>query len=54
MEEPDSSDPTTGCASCGSLRVAVLSFTPDETLLLCASCRAVSRLAIEEFVPGNF
>jgi len=53
-EEPGSSDPTTGCASCGSLRVAVIRRTPEETLLLCADCRAVSRLAIEEFVPGNF
>ena len=53
-EEPDSSDPTTGCASCGSLRMAVLSSTPAETLLLCASCRAVSKLVIEEFVAGNF
>ncbi len=53
-EEPASSDPTTGCASCGSLRVAVLSSAPDETLLLCANCRAVSKLAIAEFVPGNF
>jgi DNA-directed RNA polymerase subunit RPC12/RpoP len=53
-EEPGSSDPTTGCASCGSLRVAVLSTAPGETLLLCASCRAISRLAIEEFVAGDF
>ncbi len=53
-EEPDSSDPTTGCASCGSLRVAILSFGPDGILLLCANCRAVSKLAIEEFVAGNF
>ena len=53
-EVPDSSDPTTSCASCGSLRVAVLSTAPEETLILCANCRAVSRLAIEEFVPGNF
>jgi DNA-directed RNA polymerase subunit RPC12/RpoP len=53
-KEPDSSDLTTACASCGSLRLAVLSSAPDETLLLCASCRAVSRLAIEEFVPGSF
>jgi hypothetical protein len=53
-QEPDSSDPTTCCASCGSLRLAVLSSTSDETLLLCADCRAISKLLIEEFVPGNF
>ena len=53
VTEPDSSDPTTACASCESLRVAVLSTSSDETLLLCADCRAVSRLLIEEFVPGN-
>ncbi|HYY68214.1 MAG TPA: hypothetical protein VE734_00645 [Terriglobales bacterium] len=53
-EEPGSSDPTTSCASCGSLHMAVLSFTPEETLLVCVDCRAISRLAIEEFVPGNF
>jgi hypothetical protein len=34
--------------------MAVLSSTPDETLLLCTDCHAVSRLLIEEFVPGSF
>jgi len=53
-EEPASSDPTSGCANCGSVRVAVLSSAPDEILLLCANCRALSKLLIEEFVPGNF
>jgi DNA-directed RNA polymerase subunit RPC12/RpoP len=52
--EPDSSAPTTICANCGSLRVAVLSSIPGETLLLCADCRAISKLRVEEFVPGNF
>jgi hypothetical protein len=52
--EPESGEPTTGCASCESLEVAVLSTGEAETLLLCAKCRAVSRLAIEEFAPGNF
>ena len=40
-KEPDSSDPTTGCASCGTLRMAVLSSTADETLLLCANGVAI-------------
>jgi hypothetical protein len=51
-EEPQSGDPTTGCASCESLKVAVLTSSKDETLLLCANCRAVSKLVVEEFVPG--
>lgn len=51
-EEPPSGEPTTGCASCESLRIAVLSSRTDETLLLCAVCHAVSRLVVEEFVPG--
>jgi len=50
--EPQSGEPTTGCASCESLKVAVLSSSQDETLLLCAKCRAVSKLVVEEFVPG--
>jgi hypothetical protein len=53
-EEPLSGEPTTGCANCESLRVAVLTREGDETLLLCADCRAVLKLAIEEFVPGSF
>ena len=53
-EEPASDEPTTGCASCGSLKVAVLRSSPAETLLLCADCEAVSKLVIEEFVPGVF
>ncbi len=51
--EPDSSDPTTACASCESLRVAVLSTSAAETLLLCAKCRAISRLVIENFVAAD-
>jgi hypothetical protein len=50
---PDSSDPTTACAACESLRLAVLSSSSEETLLLCADCRAVSRMAIEEVIAGN-
>ncbi len=53
-EEPPSGEPTTGCANCESLRVAVLSTEGDETLLLCSDCHAVLKLAIEEFVPGTF
>src|SRR5512146_355254 len=51
-EEPQSGEPTTGCAACESLKVAVLSSSDGEILLLCAKCRAISRLAVEEFVPG--
>jgi hypothetical protein len=53
-EEPPSGEPTTGCANCDSLKVAVLSLSPEETLLLCGNCRAVLSLAVEEFVPGAF
>ena len=51
-EEPQSGEPTTGCASCESLKVAVLSASGEDTLLLCANCRAISKLVVEEFVPG--
>jgi len=54
LSEPDSSDPTTGCAQCESLRVGVLSCEDDVTLLICGKCRAVLKLAIENFVPGQF
>jgi transcription elongation factor Elf1 len=53
-KEPDSSDATTSCAHCGSLKVAVLKTSPDETLIICGDCEAVSKLVIEEFVPGVF
>ena len=46
VEEPLSGDPTTACAACDSLRVAVLSTEGGETLMLCANCRQVLRLAI--------
>ena len=52
--EPGSGEPTTGCAACDSLDLAVLRSNADETLLVCGKCRAVLKLAIEEFVPGNF
>ena len=51
-EEPQSGEPTTACASCENLKLAVLSSADGETLLLCANCRAVSKLVVEEFVPG--
>jgi hypothetical protein len=52
--EPESGDPTTGCASCDSLKLAVLRSDVIETLLVCGKCHAVLKLAIEEFVPGSF
>ena len=52
--EPESGEPTTGCAVCESLKLAVLRSDASETLLVCGKCRAVVKLAIEEFVPGNF
>ncbi len=52
--EPESGEPTTGCAACESLNLAVLRSGAAETLLVCGKCRAVLKLAIEEFVPGNF
>lgn len=45
-EAPDSGDPTTACAACESLRVAVLKSDANETLLLCADCRAISKMVI--------
>lgn len=51
-ELPDSSAPTTGCAQCESLRLAVFSSSDAETLLLCGDCGALSRMKIEEFAPG--
>ncbi len=52
LAEPDSSDPTTCCAACESLHIGVLSSNSNETLLLCGNCHAVSKMLIEEFVPG--
>src|SRR5690242_11610271 len=51
--EPASGDPTTACASCESLKIAVLK-RGDETLVVCGRCAAVSRVVIEEFVGGGF
>jgi hypothetical protein len=52
--EPESGDPTTGCASCGSLRMAVLRSSDKETILVCGACHALSKLVVDEFVPGVF
>ena len=52
--EPDSGDPATGCAACDSLNLAVLRSDATETILVCGKCRAVLKLAIEEFVAGTF
>src|SRR4051794_40837888 len=54
IEAPDSTEATTCCASCESLRVTVIKSDEEETLLACGNCHAVSRLVIEEFVPGEF
>jgi hypothetical protein len=51
--EPESGDPTTACAACESLNFAVLS-GGDPPRIVCGKCRAVSRVVIEEFVPGTF
>ena len=53
IDEPASGEPTSGCAHCESLRLAVLSSDGEDTLLLCGNCRAVLKLQVEEFVPGN-
>jgi len=53
-QEPSSGEPTTGCANCESLQMAVLSSTSEETLLVCGNCRSVLSLAVEEFVAGAF
>ena len=54
VEEPQSGEPTTCCAACESLHVAVLSSENNLTLLWCGKCGAVSKMVIEEFVAGNF
>ena len=54
VEEPQSGEPTTCCASCESLKIGVLSVEGDRTLLWCGNCGAVSKMVIEEFVEGSF
>ena len=51
--EPESGDATTGCASCGSLRVAVMKTEPD-IVVVCGECQALSKVVVEEFVSGVF
>jgi hypothetical protein len=52
VEEPQSGEPTTCCALCESLRVAVLQ--SENNLLFCGKCGAISKMVIEEFVEGSF
>ena len=54
VEEPQSGEPTTCCASCESLRVAVLKSEENLTLLFCGKCGAISKMVMEEFVAGSF
>jgi len=49
--EPPSGEPTAACANCESLKIVVLDENSGE--LLCADCRAISKLMIEEFVAGS-
>ena len=51
VNAPESGDPTAACANCESLKIVVLDESASE--LLCADCRAVSKLMIEEFVAGS-
>ena len=51
--EPESGDPTTACATCESLNIAVVGSGGD-ILIVCGRCRAISRVVIEEFVEGTF
>lgn len=51
--EPESGDPTTACASCESLKIAVVQ-SGDGIRIVCGRCAAVSRVVIEEFVAGGF
>ena len=51
--EPESGDPTTACASCECLNIAVTG-SGEDIRVVCGRCRAVSRVMIEEFVPGVF
>jgi len=49
--EPPSGEPMAACANCESLKIVVLDENSGE--LLCADCRAISKLMIEEFVAGS-
>ena len=53
--EPESGDPTTGCAACESMKLAVVRSEGFNTgTLICGDCRAVLKLAIEEVAVGKF
>lgn len=53
--EPESGDPTTGCAACESMKLAVVSSEgANSGTLICGDCRALLRLAIEEVTVGKF
>ncbi len=54
VDEPQSGEPTACCASCESLRLVVLKSEDNQTLLFCGDCGAISKMVIEEFVPGSF
>lgn len=49
--EPESGDPTTACAACECLNIAVVG-SGDDARIVCGKCRAVSKVVIEEFVDG--
>jgi hypothetical protein len=53
-KEPESGEATTACASCGSLKLAVLRNNDAGTILVCGDCQALSKLVVDEFVPGVF
>ena len=51
--EPESGEATTACAACESLNIAVLG-SGEDVRIVCGKCGAVSKVLIEEFVPGEF
>ena len=53
--EPESGDPTTGCAACESMKLAVLRTDGVNTgTLICGDCRALLKLAIDEVAVEKF
>ena len=53
--EPESGDPTTGCAACESMKLAVVrSEGVNSGTLICGDCRTLLKLAIEEVAVGKF
>ncbi|MBV8206089.1 MAG: hypothetical protein JO041_04790 [Acidobacteria bacterium] len=47
---PVSGDPTTGCALCDSLNLAMVSEGPP-VIAVCGDCRAILEVAIEDVSP---